>query len=112
MKTIHEIYDDIFSDENNFYYPNMKTLRMKEWTEQEALTFIKTYFEAGSKEIFCGHNMLDKYNRAVHTVSLYALGIFLYEKLEINFKSDNVIGGKDSFLYIWYNKVNYGKEDV
>ena len=102
MKTIHEIYDDIFSDENNFYYPNMKTLRMKEWTEQEALTFIKTYFEAGSKEIFCGHNMLDKYNRAVHTVSLYALGIFLYEKLEINFKSDNVIGGKDSFLYIWY----------
>lgn len=102
MKTIREIYDEIFSDENNYYYPKAKIFRMKEWTEQEALTFIKTYFEAGSKEIFCGHNMLEKYNRAVHTVSLYALGIILYEKLGINCKRNNIPGGKDSFLYIWY----------
>ena len=102
MKTIRQIYDEIFSNENNYYYPKAKIFRMKEWTEQEALTFIKTYFEAGSKEIFCGYNMLEKYNRAVHTVSLYALGVFLYEKMEISFKCDNVIGGKDSFLYIWY----------
>ena len=102
MKTISAIYDEIFSDENNFYYPNVKALRIKDWTEQEALIFIKTYFEVGSKEIFCKQNMLEKYNRAVHTVSLYALGIFLYEKMGINCKINNVIGGKDSFLYIWY----------
>lgn len=105
MKTIREIYDEIFSNKENFYYPHAEFLKMDTWTEENAFEFIQKYFAMGSKEIFCEGINYQRYKRSIHTVSLYALGIFLHKHISKEIDGNNnqdKVCEQHQFLYIWY----------
>lgn len=73
--------------------------------EDKAKEFIEKYFWHGSKSVFLlqdGSKLNQLNKRYVHTVSLFFLGIYLYDKLEWDGKGEVSTEEYSKFLFLWF----------
>ena len=108
MESIFEKFKNMHSDDWDYYIDRILENPFNHRELKDYKGFIlKYYFNSGKMEIIEEFNTYAKFknDRAIHTVSIFFLGIIIWKSTKLNsliFENKNNLRGNPTFQFVWF----------